>query len=171
MLRRFDGDMRIIILIQQRELFFKIGTKKRRTGDRSGIAARMGKTAIGTGFRGIGGAAIPGDTKRWVNKKAINNYRFSISSFFLSLCIWSLVNDIENFVDAGILKRFFQCFDISDECCALINNNTVYFRISRNFTRRKDFQLFAFYIAFHCSDNMNISRFDCTCNQCISADN
>ena len=71
MLRRFDGDIRIIILIQQRELFFKIGTKKRRTGDRSGIAARMGKTAISAGFRGIGGAAIPGDTKRWVNKKTI----------------------------------------------------------------------------------------------------
>ncbi|SUX74327.1 Uncharacterised protein [Citrobacter freundii] len=71
MLRRFNGDMRIIILIQQRELFFKIGTKKRRTGDRSGVAARMGKTAIGAGFRRIGGASIPSDTKRWVNKKTI----------------------------------------------------------------------------------------------------
>ena len=63
MLRRLDGDMRIIILIQQRELFFKIRTKKRRTGNRSGIAARMGKTTIGSGFRGIGGDTIPGDTQ------------------------------------------------------------------------------------------------------------
>ena len=34
MLRWLNGDMRIIILIQQRELFFKIRTKERRTGVR-----------------------------------------------------------------------------------------------------------------------------------------
>ena len=71
MQRWLDGDMRIIILIQQRELFLKIRTKKRRTGNRRGVAARVGKTAIGAGFRGICGAAVPGDTKRRVNKKTI----------------------------------------------------------------------------------------------------
>jgi hypothetical protein len=63
MLRWLNGDMRIIILIQQRELFFKIRTKERRTGNGGGVAPCMGKAAIGAGFRRISGAAIPGDTK------------------------------------------------------------------------------------------------------------
>src|SRR5690606_14306833 len=71
MQRRLNGNMCAVILIKQRELFFKVGPEKCRTGDGGAVTAGVGKARIGTGFWRCAGAAVPGYRERWINKKAL----------------------------------------------------------------------------------------------------
>ncbi|MNC49899.1 hypothetical protein D3C75_991120 [compost metagenome] len=73
MARRLHGNVGVVILIQQRQLFFQIGAKQLRTSDSGGVTAWMREARIGAGFRQVGGAAIPGHRKRRIDKEAIQS--------------------------------------------------------------------------------------------------
>ena len=71
MLRGLNGNVRAVILVQQRKLFFKIRAEQGRAGDGGAVAAGVGKTGVGAGFWRRAGAAVPGHRERWINKKAL----------------------------------------------------------------------------------------------------
>lgn len=50
MLRGLNGNVRAVILVQQRKLFFKIRAEQGRAGDGGAVAAGVGKTGVGAGF-------------------------------------------------------------------------------------------------------------------------
>ncbi len=106
MLGRLNGDVRTVVLVQQRELLFKIRTEQCRAGDGGAVAAGVGKTGIGAGFRRGAGAAVPGHRERRINKKALASGLF-VGEF---PCVDILANGATQRVDGLFIQcvEFFQ---------------------------------------------------------------